>query len=255
MTLLWVALAAFVASGINAFAGGGTFLTFPTLTGVAHLSEKIANMTSTIGLWPGSAASVVAAKREIARIPRGLLVAYGLISLVGGLTGSLLLLYTSERGFRLAVPWLLLFATVIFGFSRPIARWSGRHHGGRSLGWEVLVGCIQLAVAIYGGYFGAGIGVLMLAGLSFAGLEDIHQLNALKVLLGTLINGVAVVIFAFGRIDWHIALAMVGSAAVGGFVGMRLARRVPQDKLRLAILAVGVLLTGAYFYKAYFAGA
>lgn len=255
MTLLWVALAAFVASGINAFAGGGTFLTFPTLTGVAGLSERIANMTSTIGIWPGSASSVYAAKSEIARVPRGLLIAYGIISLIGGLTGSLLLLYTSDRSFKLAVPWLLLFATVIFACSKPIARWSGRHHGGRSLGWEVLVGIIQFAVAVYGGYFGAGIGVLMLAGLSFVGIEDIHQMNALKALLGTLINGVAVVIFLFGPIDGRIALAMACSAAIGGFVGMKLARRVPQQTLRMVILCVGILLTSVYFYKAYFAGA
>lgn len=255
MTLLWCALAAFVASAVNAFAGGGTFLTFPTLTGIAGLSERIANMTSTVGIWPGSAASVYAARKEIACVPRGLLVAYGIISIIGGLCGSLLLLYTSDRSFKLAVPWLLLFATLIFACSKPIARWSGRHHGGRSLGWEILVGFIQFAIAVYGGYFGAGAGVLMLAGLSFVGIDNIHQLNALKALLGTLINGVAVVIFLFGPIDYPIALAMAGSAAIGGFVGMNLARRVPQQKLRMIILAVGALLTAVYFYKAYFAGA
>src|SRR5688500_12395362 len=178
----------FVAAVVNAIAGGGTFLTFPALTGIGHLSEKAANMTSTIGIWPGAAASVVAAKRDLRLLPRGMTIAFVIISLIGAVIGAILLRVTSQHTFKLLVPWLLLFATAIFAFSKPIARWAGRSHGGRTLGWTIFVGVVQLLVAIYGGYFGAGIGILMLAGLSFAGLDDIHQMNGMKVLLQTIIN-------------------------------------------------------------------
>jgi uncharacterized membrane protein YfcA len=251
MTELLIAVAAFVAAALNSIAGGGTFLTFPALTGIAGLSEKVANMTSTIGLWPGSAASVAAARPEFRRVPRGMLIAYGVISLVGGTIGAWLLVHTSQMTFRLIIPWLLAFATLVFAFSKPIARWAGRKHGDRSLKWTLLVGVIQFAVAVYGGYFGAGIGILMMAGLSFAGLDDVHQTNALKVLLATFINGVSVVIFMFGPINWRLAGVMVATSTVGGFLGMALARRIKPDQLRLIILAVAVVLTGVYFAKAY----
>jgi uncharacterized membrane protein YfcA len=263
MTTLVIAIVAFVAGAVNSIAGGGTFLTFPTLTGVGRLSEKIANMTSTIGLWPGSAAGVVAATPEFKRLPRPMVIGYGVISLLGGIAGSLLLLQTSTRTFRLVIPWLLAFATIVFAFSKPIARWAGRKHGDRSLKWTLFVGLVQLVVAIYGGYFGAGIGVLMLAGLSFAGLDDIHQMNALKVLLATIINGVAAAIFLLApvmmphrpnveiAIDWPVALLMAVASSVGGFLGMAYARKIKPTSLRLGILAIGVILTGVYFAKAY----
>lgn len=251
MTILLVSLVSFIAGAINAVAGGGTFLTFPALTGIARLSEKVANMTSTIGLWPGSAASVVAAKSEFRRLPVGMVITFSLISLTGGGIGAWLLLATSVATFRLVIPWLLAFATVIFAFSKPIARWAGRQHGHRTPGWTLVVATIQLFVAIYGGYFGAGIGVLMLAGLSFAGLDDIHQMNAMKVLLATLINGVAAIVFLFYTIDWRIAGAMAAASIVGGFLGMRGGRRLHPNQLRLLILAVGVALTAYYFYNAH----
>jgi uncharacterized membrane protein YfcA len=254
MTVLLVSIVSFLAGAINAVAGGGTFLTFPALTGIARLTEKVANMTSTIGLWPGSAASVVAAKNEFRRLPKGMVLGFGAISLIGGAIGSWLLLKTTTQGFRLVIPWLLAFATVVFAFSKPIARWAGRGHGDRSLKWTLLVAAVQMAVAIYGGYFGAGIGVLMLAGLSFAGLDDIHQMNALKVLLATLINGVAAVVFLFQRVehvDWPTAAAMAVASIAGGFLGMIWGRRVKPEQLRLLILAIGVGLTAYYFWKAY----
>ena len=251
MAILLVTLTAFVAAAINSVAGGGTFLTFPALTGFAGLTEKVANMTSTIGLWPGSAASVVAARKEFGRLPKGMAFTFGLISLVGGATGSWLLLKTSAKDFRLVIPWLLAFATVIFAFSKPIARWAGRGHGDRSLKWTLFVAAVQLLVAIYGGYFGAGIGVLMLAGLSFAGLDDIHQMNAMKVLLATLINGVAAVVFTFYEINWRLAGAMALASIAGGFLGMMGARRIKADQLRLVILLIRTSLTAYYFYSAY----
>jgi hypothetical protein len=251
MTIFWVSIVSFIAGAVNAIAGGGTFLTFPALTGIAQLSEKVANMTSTIGLWPGAAASVVAVRKEFRRLPMDMLITFGIISLIGGVIGSWLLIVTSTEAFRLVIPWLLAFATAIFAFSKPISHWAGRHHGSRSLKWTVFVAVVQMAVAIYGGYFGAGIGVLMLAGLSFAGLADVHQMNALKVLLATIINGVSAVIFLFYQIDWRIAAAMAVASIAGGFLGMVGSRKLQPEKLRVLILAIGVVLSAYYFYNAY----
>ena len=252
MPYLIIPLVSFLAGMTNAIAGGGTFFTFPALTKLGGLSDLAANVTSTIGLWPGGAASVVAARKEFKRLPRGMTIAFFVISVAGGVIGAVLLLNTSKRAFALLVPWLLLFATVIFAFSKPIARWAGRQHGHRTLGWTIVVGAVQLLVAIYGGYFGAGIGILMLAGLAFAGLDDIHQMNAMKVLLQTVINGVASVIFLFSPdLNWRLALPMAVMSAVGGFLGIAVARRMPQNTLRAVILVIGVLVTALYFAKNY----
>jgi len=247
-----VPAAAFVAGMVNSIAGGGTFLTFPVLTGIGGLSEKVANMTSTLGLVPGSASAVVTARKEIAAVPRSMIITYGIISLLGGAAGSLLLIFTPEREFSLIIPWLLALATTAFAFSKPIARWAGRKHGDRSLKWTLLVGLIQVFIALYGGYFGAGAGVLMLAGLAFAGLDNIHQMNALKVLLGTLINTAATVIFLFSTIQWPFALLMAVSSSLGGYLGIRFARSIKPDNLRRLILFIGLALTVVFFYKAYF---
>ena len=254
-----VVATAALAAAVNSIAGGGTFLSFPALTGLARLTEKAANMTSTVGLWPGSAASIAAARAEFKSIPAGMLLWFSILSLVGGAAGALLLIHTNPLTFKLVIPWLLAFATLIFAFSRPIARWAGRKHGERSLKWSIVVGLVQVLIALYGGYFGAGIGVLMLAGLSFAGLDHIHQMNALKVLLATLINGIATVIFivsslnapATDRVQWTVASGMIVASAFGGFFGMHFARKVKQERLRLVILLIGISLTGIYFWRAY----
>ena len=173
MTLLsWllVLAAAFVAAAINSIAGGGTFLSFPTLTGVARLSEKVANMTSTIGLWPGSASSDRSGAEGVRRIRAGMLIGYGIISLIGGATGRCCSLQDEPaRPSSCVIPWLLAFATVVFAFSKPIARWAGRQHGDRSLKWTLFVGGDAARRRDLRRLFGAGIGVLMLAGLRSRG--------------------------------------------------------------------------------------
>jgi uncharacterized protein len=252
VSYLVIPLVAFLAGMTNAIAGGGTFFTFPALTGLAGLSERAANITSTIGLWPGAVASVWSARRELRRLPVRMAIVFSIISVIGAIVGAVLLLVTPQRTFRLLVPWLLLFATVIFGFSKPIARWAGRQHGHRTIGWTIIVGGVQLLVAIYGGYFGAGIGILMLAGLSFAGLDDIHQMNAMKVLLQTSINGIAAIIFLFSPdLNWSLALPMAVMSALGGFLGIAIARKLPQNVLRVVILVIGVIVTTLYFVKIY----
>jgi hypothetical protein len=258
--LLLVTLAAFLAGAMNAVAGGGTFIAFPTLTGVG-INEKVANMVCTIGLWPGAAASVVAARSEFRRLPRFMVFGYSALCLVCGAAGAVLLLVTPTKTFSLVIPWLLLFATLIFAFSKPIAHCAGRKHGQRSLKWTLIVAAVQAGVAVYGGYFGAGIGVLTLAGLSFTGLEDIHQMNALKVLLSTLTNLSAAIVFLMApkgggdapqwNTAWQFALSMAVASTISGFLGMALARKVKQDQLRIIILLCGAVLTAVYFYKNY----
>jgi len=250
-------LVSLAAGAVNAIAGGGTFLSFPALTAFGHLSEKLANITSTLGLWPGSASSVLAARSDFRRLPRAMLWSYAAISLVGGALGSLLLLHTSTAAFKLVIPWLLLFATIVFAASKPIARWAARRQSAGAPGarppraWTAAVALIQLAVAIYGGYFGAGMSVLMLAGLAFAGREDMHQMNAMKVLLQTLINGTACLIFALSHPAWHFVLPMALCSTISGFLAMSAARRIPQQHLRLLILLCGIALTIIYFAKNY----
>ena len=253
LRLILLGLASFAAAAINAIAGGGSFLTFPSLTGIMGLSDKAANMTNTIGLWPGSASSIFPVIDQIRALPRKVVLLYGAISLVSGGLGALLLQHTGETSFALILPWLLLMATVIFAFSKPIARWAGRGHGsGHSGGWTVLVAGMQFVVGIYGGYFGAGIGVLMLASLSFAGFENLHQVNALKVLLSTLINLVAAILFCFsGQVQWTAAGVMAVASIGGGVLGMAVAKRVPQQYLRVIILLVGMTLTAVYFVRNY----
>ncbi|HTW94634.1 MAG TPA: sulfite exporter TauE/SafE family protein [Tepidisphaeraceae bacterium] len=251
MPILWVTLTAFIAGAVNAVAGGGTFLAFPALTGIAGLSEKAANIGCTIGLWPGSATSVIPAAPRLLRLPRRVVISYMLVCLAGGVIGSFLLRYTPERSFRLAIPWLLGFATLVFSLGNRVARWAGRDGQPHSTGWLVFSGCVQFVIAIYGGYFGAGIGVLTLAGLSVSGLGDIQKINALKVLLSTCTNLTAAIVFLFGPVAWRFIAPMAVASAGGGFIGMMVAQRLPQKVLRGVILAVGIGLTGYYFWNVY----
>ncbi len=250
---LLLLLAAGIAGAINALAGGGTFLTFPMLMGAGQLTDKVANATNTLALWPGSASSVFAALHNLRKVPRGILISYCIISAIGGLIGAYLLIHTPPANFKMIIPWLLAFATTIFAFSKPIARWAGRHHGRPTLGWTITVGIIQLIVSTYGGYFGAGMGVLMMAGLAFSGLEDIHQSNALKAIMATVINIAATILLAQepGLIAWRFGLPMAVTAIIGGFLGMRLANRINPAALRGIILFTGVVLTIIFFYRSY----
>jgi uncharacterized membrane protein YfcA len=252
MKVIWIALAALVAGAVNAVAGGGTFLAFPALTAIGGITEKAANIACTIGLWPGSAASIVPARKDLHALPRAVVMIYALLCLGGGAIGSKLLLVTSARDFSLAIPWLLAFATLIFAFGGRIAAFANRNVGGpRSLLWIAIVGSVQFFVAIYGGYFGAGIGILTLAGLSLTGLGDMRRLNALKVLLSTMTNLSAAIVFLFGPVDWRFVAPMAVSSTIGGVLGMVGAQRLPQKGLRGVILFVAISLTAAYFWKVY----
>lgn len=249
--------AATAAGGMNALAGGGTILTFPVLLLLGE-SAITANATSTVALLPGAAASLFGYRREVATHRKWLSTLF-VPSLVGGAAGSLLLLVTPERIFARLAPALILFATLLF-FLQSLSRFRGRfttpHPAGtvgagagvpgtdsaavRSL---AVAWFAQLAVAIYGGYFGAGIGILMLVVLGSLGLENIHAMNGLKNFFGMCINGVAATIFIVsGRVDWPAALVMLAGAVLGGFAGANLGRYIGQSKARGAVIVIGVVL-------------
>lgn len=263
---LLLILAAFGAGVMNSIAGGGTFLTLPMLifTGVP---AKIANATSTVALWPGSVASVYGYLPEL-KAQRGRRPLF-VISFIGGLIGALLLLATGESTFRLLIPWLLLVATVLFGFGPTITRRLRRGAAAVPDVGQLTASTMimQFAIAVYGGYFGAGIGILMLAALALSGMEDLHAMNGLKNGLATAINGIAVVTFIVmdllplpSFIPWiknddvlwwpQVAVMIVASIA-GGIAGVKLARWLPTRVTRGVILTIGIVLTAAFFYRTY----
>jgi len=256
--IVWiVAGVAFVAGMLNAAAGGGTFLTFPMLTGVARLSEKVANITSTVGLWPGTVSSVMAARGELGRVERRVIVGYAAVGFVGGVLGAVLLLTTPVRAFAVAVPWLLLFATVVFAAGKRIRQWAMKGEGPVTPRFSGRVVPLLLVISLYNGYFGAGGGILLVAGLSLAGLHDMRQMNALKVVIQTTSNASAVAAFLYGALflnlgmDWRLAGAMAVASLAGGYVGMATAQRVPQAVVRGLVMVMGTVLTGVYFWKVY----
>ncbi|MGH9441138.1 MAG: sulfite exporter TauE/SafE family protein [Thermoanaerobaculia bacterium] len=234
---------AFGAGMMNALAGGGTILTFPVLLLLGE-SAITANATSTVALLPGAAASMAGYRREVGE-HRQWLTALLLPSVIGGAVGSFLLLRTPEVAFERLAPLLVLFATLLFLVQGAIRRWTRAHHFGTpSRGRFLAVSAVQLGVAVYGGYFGAGIGILMLAALGFLGLSDIHAMNGLKNFFGMCINAVAAAYFIFrGAVVWPAALIMAGAAIAGGYGGARFARRIGRDRARKAVVVIGFAIT------------
>ncbi len=245
-------VAAILGGTLNSVAGGGTFITLPALifTGVLPIN---ANASSTVALWPGSIASVWAYRKEFANQRRLVTLLLSITSLIGGILGAELLVRTSQTTFVKLLPYLLLLATVLFALSGPI---NTRLHGKTTLknrqSWLTLVGIsfLQLIIAIYGGYFGGGIGILMLATLGLMGMENIHEMNAMKTLLTTFINGVAVIIFIIrGIVVWPQAIVMVIGAIIGGYTGAYFARKIDQRLIRGFVILVGVSMTIYFFLR------
>ncbi len=238
--------AAAIAGAINAIAGGGTLIAFPAIVGLG-VTPLVANATTTVALWPGSVGSMWGYRHELAGA-RSWALRFALPSLLGGATGALLLLRTSADRFERVVPYLVLAATLLFMAQGPIARRLGRKTGDTAMtnadlppppfGYLVY----QFFVGVYGGYFGAGIGILMLAVLGAMGLTNIHQMNGLKNLGALVINAVAAALFAVsGIVRWPIAIAMAVGGLLGGYCGAVLAQRVPQIWVRRAITGVGLM--------------
>jgi uncharacterized membrane protein YfcA len=246
--LLTVALAAALGAMMNAVAGGGTLITFPALVALG-VPPITANATSTVALWPGTIASMWGYRRELGGARRWAL-AFAVPSFAGGIVGALLLLQTPEKRFAAIVPWLILGATTLFIAQRPLMKLLAQHGSvrraisgadGHLLPPSASFLIYQFAVSIYGGYFGAGAGILMLAALGLMGLTNIHQMNGLKNWGGGVMNLVAVVIFTLsGVVNWPIAAAMAVGAGIGGIGGSLLAQRVGQTWVRRAIVTIGL---------------
>ncbi|HLX09488.1 MAG TPA: sulfite exporter TauE/SafE family protein [Thermoanaerobaculia bacterium] len=269
-----IMLAAAAAGGLmNALAGGGTIITFPTLM---FLGEPaiIANATSTVALLPGAAASMAGYGQEVATHKEWLKTLL-IPSVVGGGIGSLLLLRTPEKTFANLAPLLVLFATLLFLWQGFLARRRERRRaaasapaaggppgaapppaadGPPSLGlsgrrWTAAV-LFQFAISIYGGYFGAAIGILMLAVLGFLGLTNIFAMNGLKNFFGFCINGVAAAYFILrGAVVWPVALLMMAGAIAGGYGGARLAKVIGKEKARAAVVVIGFVVTAILFWQ------
>jgi len=243
--------AAFVAGAINSVAGGGTLLTFPVLIWIG-LPSITANATSTVAIWPGSLGSVWGYRRELRGVHP---ITYVLTvpSVVGGVIGAVLLQRTPTHVFDRLVPMLILFATCLFMLQEPVQRMIGS--GGlalhaRSRRWVVGAVLFQLLVALYGGYFGAGIGILMLAALGILGYTEIHQMNGLKTLFALFINGIAALYFVvMGMVHWPEALVMAIGAIVGGYAGAGVARRIGAKGVRRVVILVGFAMALSLLVK------
>lgn len=246
--ILTLSGAAMAAGAINAVAGGGTILTFPALLAVGTM-PVVANATSTVALVIGTGGSVFGFRKHIPAI-REWLWRFVPVSLAGGLIGSYLLTITDNRIFSHLVPFLILFATLLFMVQGLVARMV-KHSVEEPTPKKVWPAVLfQFFVAIYGGYFGAGIGILMLATLGFIGLTDIHRMNALKNILGSLINVVAAVMFVSkGMVEWSKVGVMTVGALIGYFVGAHYSQKIPQLWVRRIVLVIGFLISGITFYR------
>ena len=263
MTSLFLFIAALIGGALNAVAGGGSFIGVPALLS-AGIAPVAANATTTLAMWPGSLSSAVAYRREIVRA-RHWLVTLGAASLVGGLVGGWLLIRTTDQRFLQLLPWLMLAAAVTFTIGGRVA--DRLQRGGRQSAptqpasphpapsaprtpapvWILL---FQFVIAIYGGYFGGGMGIMMLAAFSVAGMADIHEMNGIKTLLAVAINGVALVEFiADGAIAWAPGLIMVAGAIVGGYFGASFARRIETRAVRAIVIVIAWTMTLYFFVK------
>lgn len=242
-----VGIAAFCAGAMNSVAGGGTFFSFPALL-AAGVPPVVANASNSVALWPASLSGAWAYRTELARYKRYLL-PMGIVSFIGGIGGGLLLLSTKDATFSRLIPWLLLFATVLFAFSGKIsALLRGAHAARPGNSRTSLAG--QAVVSVYGGFFGAGMGILMLASLAMSGHDDVHEINAIKNLLSAVIYSVTVLTFVIaGAVSWPHTMVMLATATIGGYWGASIARKIPAVWLRRFIIAVGFTLTVFYFYK------
>jgi len=251
-----LAAASLLAGAVNAIAGGGTILTFPVLGAILPPDPGrlvTANATSTIGLWPAAAVATWASRGKRADVPpwaRWLVVP----SFIGGAIGTFLVLWLPPAWFDGLVPWLILLAAVLFAIQPRVTAWA--HGGDDATPGRIAAACgLQLLVGLYGGYFGAGIGILMIAMLGLLGLGDIHRLNAVKNSLATIINGIATAVFVAGSflgthdVAWPHAAVMAVAGMAGSLAASRLAGKLPAATLRRIVAIIGFVLAGYYFMR------
>jgi uncharacterized protein len=251
-TILFLFFAGALGGALNAVAGGGSFIAFPALlfSGVAPIA---ANATNTVALWVGVTASSGAYRRHL-DLSRRVMIPLAVTSVIGAIAGAYLLLHTPAQTFLRVLPWLMLGATLLFMFGSRLARGSGgsiAHDASTSA--LAVASLFELVVSVYGGYFGGGVGILNLAMLAALGMTEIHAMNALKVVLGGIINGVAVIIFIVtpGAVVWKEGSVMIVGALFGGYFGAHYAQKLPGAWIRGFVIAVGLAMTAYFFWKSY----
>lgn len=249
---LFLFLAALVAGALNSVAGGGGFISFPALifTGMAPIN---ANATNTAALWPGTVASTSAYRSVLGAESRRLIAPLVVTGLAGGLLGAIILLHTPQMTFLRLVPWMLLGATLLFVFSGRITAWV-RHRTegmkGMSRAGVVLAAALQLFIALYIGFFGAGAGIIMLAMFALMGVQSIHTMNGLKTLLASICNGMALLTFIVaGAVVWPQAILMLIGAAGGGYAGAWYAQKIAPEKVRAFVIVVGFAMSAYFFVR------
>ena len=247
---IFLFIAGMLGGAMNAVAGGGSFIAFPALvfTGVPQVP---ANATNTVALWTGIVFSG-GAFRDRLNVPRRVMIPLLITSFIGGVAGAFLLLKTPEHTFAKVLPWLMTGATLLFIFGKKLAR------GPSSVTHEATTAAIvgasvfELGVAVYGGYFGGGVGIVNLAMLAAIGMTDIHAMNALKSVLGSVINGVAVIVFILKRaVFWPQAVVMIAGAALGGYFGAHYSLRLRPGPVRWFVILVGAAMSAYFFVRAY----
>jgi uncharacterized membrane protein YfcA len=249
-----LAAGACLAGAMNAIAGGGTIVTFPLLVSFGMPAIQ-ANATSATALLIGISGSLFGYRREIPAAKPWIRL-FGPVSIIGGFIGAWLLTRTSEKVFDELVPFLLLFATILFLAGNAIAKWAGfdGNPAASHPAHKAAAVALQFGVAVYGGYFGAGIGILMLAALALIGHQKIAQMNAIKTVLGALINVVAAAYFVWcGLVAWPQAAVMTVGAGIGYYAGARLGTAIPPEAVRRMIVAIGLLLSGVFFWRTFIA--
>jgi uncharacterized membrane protein YfcA len=250
-TAIFLFFAGALGGALNAVAGGGSFIAFPALlfSGVAPIP---ANATNTVALWVGVTASGGAYRKHL-DISRRVMIPLAATSVIGAIAGAYLLLHTPEHTFLRALPWLMLGATLLFMFGRHLSRGNvGSIARDASTQALAIAAFFELIIAVYGGYFGGGIGIVNLAMLAALGMTNIHAMNALKVVLGGIINGVAVVTFILAHaVAWKQGGVMIVGAVLGGYFGAHYAQKLPAPWIRAFVIAVGTGMTAYFFWKAY----
>ncbi len=250
-TYIFLFVAGVLGGALNAVAGGGSFIAFPALmfSGVPPIP---ANATNTVALWVGVTASSGAYRKHL-DISRRVFVPLAVTSVIGGIAGAFLLLRTPPHTFLRVLPWLMLGATLLFVFGGRLARGSKNALAHDASTRVIAIAAIfELIVAVYGGYFGGGVGIMNLAMLAALGMTDIHAMNALKVVLGGIINAMAVVTFTIAKaVAWKPGAILIAGAMVGGYFGAHYAQKLPQKWIRAFVIAVGTGMTIYFFWRVY----
>lgn len=248
LQILLLALAGFAAGTVNAVAGGGSFFTFAALV-FGGLPTLDANATSAVALTPANFASVLGYRQEVRKYFREML-PFMVLGTIGAAIGAWLLITIGDEGFRPTVPWLLLLATVLFALSARINRLIAPLAAHSTAAAQIFAFVLMAIVAIYGGFFGAGMGIMMLAALAIIESGDFHKSNAIKNVVAFLIQTVsATLLIAGGLIHWPHALITMAASVAGGYLGVGIARRVPEKIIRAVVVTVGAVLTLIFFMR------